>query len=251
MTPAFRMTRRLGIGIFVPPSAAEPWISGHPAILQSLERLDRIASRPLAIFGDHVLYRVRAHGRARSNAAALSRRSPAKADRSPRIEFAVTTASAASRFRSAYGAHRASEGRDLDPVSMRQLPYLAAGPLARQWAVRARTFDAFVEKVLRPMARAVAAPASRARSRRRQRLAELARSARRTRSRGRWTFVTIASTDSERPRHTSIAQTVVSIGSSRRSSRFRSPAAASTSSCSTRRCTTPSILPRRCVKRAG
>ena len=56
MTPAFRMTRRLGIGIFVPPSAAEPWISGHPAILQSLERLDRIASRPLAIFGDHVLY---------------------------------------------------------------------------------------------------------------------------------------------------------------------------------------------------
>lgn len=56
MAPAFRLTRRLGIGIFVPPSAAEPWISGHPRILRSLERLDRIASRPLAIFGDHVLY---------------------------------------------------------------------------------------------------------------------------------------------------------------------------------------------------
>lgn len=65
----------------------------------------------------------------------------------------MTTASAASRFRSAYGAHRASEGRDLDPASMRQLPYLAAGPLAKQWAVRARTFDAFVERILRPMAR--------------------------------------------------------------------------------------------------
>jgi SAM-dependent methyltransferase len=64
----------------------------------------------------------------------------------------VTIASAASRFRSAYGAHRASEGRDLDPASMRQLPYLAAGPLAKQWAVRARTFDAFVKRILRPMA---------------------------------------------------------------------------------------------------
>jgi SAM-dependent methyltransferase len=63
------------------------------------------------------------------------------------------TASAASRFRSVYGAHRASEGRDLDPLSMRQLPYLAAGRLARQWAVRARTFDAFVKTILQPMAR--------------------------------------------------------------------------------------------------
>jgi hypothetical protein len=56
MSPAFRLTRRFGIGIFVPPSAAEPWISLHPRVLQSLERLDRLASRPLAIFGDHVLY---------------------------------------------------------------------------------------------------------------------------------------------------------------------------------------------------
>jgi hypothetical protein len=56
MAPAFRLTGRRGIGIFVPPSAAEPWISSHPRILRSLEQLDRIASRPLAIFGDHVLY---------------------------------------------------------------------------------------------------------------------------------------------------------------------------------------------------
>jgi SAM-dependent methyltransferase len=56
MAPAFRLIRRLGVGIFVPPSATEPWISGHPRFLHSLERLDRIASRPLAMFGDHVLY---------------------------------------------------------------------------------------------------------------------------------------------------------------------------------------------------
>jgi SAM-dependent methyltransferase len=68
------------------------------------------------------------------------------------------TASAASRFRSAYGAHRASEGRDLDPASMRQLPYLAGGPLAKQWAVRARTFDAFVRRIVRPMARRAGRP---------------------------------------------------------------------------------------------
>src|SRR5690606_36837541 len=54
--PWFRLVRRLGIGIFVPPSAAEPWISGHPSRLRTLERLDRIASRPLAHLGDHVLY---------------------------------------------------------------------------------------------------------------------------------------------------------------------------------------------------
>lgn len=63
------------------------------------------------------------------------------------------TASLQSRFRTAYGAHRAAEGRGLDPATMRQLPYLSMGPLAKQWAVRARTFDAFVSRVVRPMAR--------------------------------------------------------------------------------------------------
>jgi len=56
MVPAFRLTGRRGIGVFVPPSAAEPWISGHPRILNVLEQLDRAASRPLALFGDHILY---------------------------------------------------------------------------------------------------------------------------------------------------------------------------------------------------
>jgi len=56
--PWFRMTRRRGIGVCVPPSAAEPWISGRPRLLWLLDRLDRIVSRPLAMFGDHVLYRL-------------------------------------------------------------------------------------------------------------------------------------------------------------------------------------------------
>ncbi|MEP6621416.1 MAG: class I SAM-dependent methyltransferase [bacterium] len=54
--PMFRLVRTRGIGVFVPPSAAEPWISGHPGLLRVLEKLDTLASRPLALFGDHVLY---------------------------------------------------------------------------------------------------------------------------------------------------------------------------------------------------
>jgi SAM-dependent methyltransferase len=57
MAPWFRPAGRQGIGVFVPPSAAEPWISGHPKLLQALEALDRGVSRPLAVFGDHILYR--------------------------------------------------------------------------------------------------------------------------------------------------------------------------------------------------
>ena len=54
--PEFRFVGSRGIGVFVPPSAAEPWISAHPTLLGALERLDRATSRPLAMFGDHVLY---------------------------------------------------------------------------------------------------------------------------------------------------------------------------------------------------
>jgi SAM-dependent methyltransferase len=57
MAPWFRPAGRLGIGIFVPPSAAEPWISRRPRLLKALEALDRPLSRPLAVLGDHVLYR--------------------------------------------------------------------------------------------------------------------------------------------------------------------------------------------------
>jgi hypothetical protein len=56
MSPWFRMVARRGIGVFVPPSAAEPWISRHRRLLWAMEALDRAASRPLALLGDHVLY---------------------------------------------------------------------------------------------------------------------------------------------------------------------------------------------------
>lgn len=61
------------------------------------------------------------------------------------------TPSAAARFRAEYGAHRAAEGRGHAGAELLALPYLRTGPLAKQWAVRARTFDAFVAHVLRPL----------------------------------------------------------------------------------------------------
>ena len=57
--PWFVLERRIGIGIAVPPSAAEPWISNHPRLLSMFESLDRVLARPLAALGDHVLYQFR------------------------------------------------------------------------------------------------------------------------------------------------------------------------------------------------
>ena len=57
LSPWFRPAGRRGVGVFVPPSAAEPWISRHPGLLRRLEALDRGLATPLAVFGDHVLYR--------------------------------------------------------------------------------------------------------------------------------------------------------------------------------------------------
>lgn len=57
--PWFVLEKRIGIGIAVPPSAAEPWISSHPRLLNVMENLDRFLSRPLAALGDHVLYQFR------------------------------------------------------------------------------------------------------------------------------------------------------------------------------------------------
>jgi SAM-dependent methyltransferase len=57
LAPYFRLERREGIGIFVPPSAAEPWISRHPRLLRTLEALDRRAQRSLVSLADHILYR--------------------------------------------------------------------------------------------------------------------------------------------------------------------------------------------------
>ncbi len=55
----FVLEKRLGIGVTVPPSAAEPWISNHVGLLAFMERMDRVVSRPMAILGDHVLYQFR------------------------------------------------------------------------------------------------------------------------------------------------------------------------------------------------
>lgn len=55
----FVLERRLGIGVMVPPSAAEPWISQQPRLLAAMEAFDRVLARPLAILGDHVLYQFR------------------------------------------------------------------------------------------------------------------------------------------------------------------------------------------------
>jgi len=56
------------------------------------------------------------------------------------------------RFRIDYARQRASEGRAHSGTELASLPYLSAGPLARQWQVRARTFDTFLAHVVRPMA---------------------------------------------------------------------------------------------------
>jgi len=57
--PWFTLERRLGIGVTVPPSAAEPWISRHLPLLGAMEALDRRLARPLTMFGDHILYQFR------------------------------------------------------------------------------------------------------------------------------------------------------------------------------------------------
>ncbi|HEX3422617.1 MAG TPA: class I SAM-dependent methyltransferase [Sphingomicrobium sp.] len=62
------------------------------------------------------------------------------------------TEAALELFANEYARHRDAEGRGYDCDTLLQLPYLDHGPHAAQWRVRARTFDAFMEKVLRPAA---------------------------------------------------------------------------------------------------
>lgn len=57
--PWFRLEKRLGIGVTVPPSGAEPWISEHSRLLRVMESIDRVIARPFALLGDHVLYQFR------------------------------------------------------------------------------------------------------------------------------------------------------------------------------------------------
>lgn len=55
LVPYFRIRSTRGIGIVVPPSAAEPWISGFPRVIRGLAIADGFLSAPLASFADHVL----------------------------------------------------------------------------------------------------------------------------------------------------------------------------------------------------
>ena len=55
LTPFFRLRALRGIGILVPPSAAEPFASRFPRVVAALAAADRALSAPLARFGDHVL----------------------------------------------------------------------------------------------------------------------------------------------------------------------------------------------------
>lgn len=56
-------------------------------------------------------------------------------------------------FATAYAEHRGAEGRSLCSADLLALPWLRRGPQAEQWAVRARTFEAFRDRILRPVAR--------------------------------------------------------------------------------------------------
>jgi SAM-dependent methyltransferase len=64
------------------------------------------------------------------------------------------------RFAQDYAAHRQAEGRGYAGEALLALPYVRSGPLARQWAVRARSYEAFMAQVLRPAATALSRPLS-------------------------------------------------------------------------------------------
>lgn len=54
------------------------------------------------------------------------------------------------QFWADYASHRAAEGRAVHGAELEALPYLRSGPLAQQWSVRARSFDAFLRHVVAP-----------------------------------------------------------------------------------------------------
>lgn len=62
-SPWFRLRRVRGIGVLVPPSAAEPCISRFPRIVGGLEAADRVLTGPAALLADHVLLHLERTGR--------------------------------------------------------------------------------------------------------------------------------------------------------------------------------------------
>lgn len=65
--------------------------------------------------------------------------------------MSAATQDAVERFRRDYAAHRAREGRAHAGVELFSLPYLRSGTLARQWSVRACSFEALVDRIVAPM----------------------------------------------------------------------------------------------------
>jgi SAM-dependent methyltransferase len=61
-------------------------------------------------------------------------------------------------FRADYAAHRAAEGRGYRGEALASLPYLTHGPFAKQWAVRARSYEALCRRVIEPRARSLGRP---------------------------------------------------------------------------------------------
>ena len=68
------------------------------------------------------------------------------------------TEAALDLFAREYARHRADEGRGYRGEQLLALPYLTSGPHAGQWKIRARTFDAFVSRVIRPIAERLGRP---------------------------------------------------------------------------------------------
>jgi SAM-dependent methyltransferase len=67
--------------------------------------------------------------------------------------------STSARFRAAYAEHRAAEGRGAGgAAALLNLPYERSGPWARHWAVRARTWERFLSRVVETRAREVGRP---------------------------------------------------------------------------------------------
>jgi SAM-dependent methyltransferase len=63
------------------------------------------------------------------------------------------------RWARAYARLRRAEGRGSGgEAELLALPYLKAGPLAGQWAIRSRTFDAFLRRVVSPLSKERARP---------------------------------------------------------------------------------------------
>ena len=247
MAPWFQPAGRMGVGVFVPPSAAEPWISA-PASLHTLEA-DRSGARlpsaitPLATYVRTISSRlsadrsIRQCGWRSTSGTRLDGALQSSTPRTRRPDRQATSSPSAG-----YAAHRAPRAAAIAGSRWR-CPMSPGRPGAAMGRARAqlRGLHGRVSSAPRRRAPAAAAPA---RPRRRQRLAELPRRAGGALRHSRSTSATTAST-AWAPRRPSCSGPAGGCASRRRLRRHsRSATPASTSRCSTPRCTTPPTSPR-------